>query len=680
MHAPELVAAIEAPTLAPSSTSRRRAPPGPVALAPPHGAQALDRQVTFPARASAARDDARVPEVIDCWFDSGCMPFAQWGFPTPRAPGRASSARFPADFISEAIDQTRGWFYSLLMISTLVFDDETQKRLGHAASSTRTRTRRASCSATSATRKGRRSRSRRATTRRPTSSSRAGLRESMECTVSAAKGLPRRVVVLDAATRAALGAEVTEDDRGVKPVEVPRLPPAQRVSLEDPATPAPGADAFRWFFYASNPPWNATRHSLSNVRALQKETLIKLRNVYSFFTIYAAIDRFDPYGDPVPMAERRELDRWILGELDTTTDEVTRAMDGFDVYSATVSLVRCVDALSNWYVRRSRSRFWSAGWSTDKRAAFQTLYEVLVRLTHVFAPFTPFASERMFQNLVRAPALATGRDAQDSVHLAAFPVVESSRADAELARKMAAVRELVSLGLQVRTQAKQRVRQPLRTAHVILARRDLEGALKAYEAIIREELNVLDVSFVPASDVRTYVEYSLKPNFRALGQRGLGKEAQRLKTSMAGLSSDAAAHIVTELFAGATVAVDGVDLSRDDVEIAFVTKDGFAAAGDRVGVVVLDSRLDDELLELGTVREVQNRIQGARKRLALDYADRIHVRFRAEDAVAGVIARHEEALSREALALSIARVDEGEGEPLVESIDGHELRLWVTKA
>ena len=388
------------------------------------------------------------------------------------------------------------------------------------------------------------------------------------------------------------------------------------------------------------------------VRATQKETLVRLRNVYSFFTLYANIDGFDPKVPAPEVAKRSELDRWITSALHEMVANVTACLDGYDIHGSTVHIIDFVDGLSNWYVRRSRDRFWKAGWDDDKRAAYATLYEVLVVLSKTLAPFVPFMAEAMHQNLSRRPFASA---AAESVHLADWPAADANVVDPKLAQKMASVRELVSLGLQVRTQAKAKVRQPLRTAHVVLADPKLREGLEAAEAMIREELNVLGVSFVEAADEGTFVTYKLKPNFRTLGQRGLGKEAQRLKKTMGDLTSAAASALLVELRARAPEPVthDGVALLLEDVEVTFDTKEGFAAAGGRLGVVALDTRLDDELRELGLVREITNRVQNARKEAKLELQDRIDLRMFAPDAVRAAIEKHAARLAEDVLAVSV---------------------------
>ncbi len=676
-------------------------------------------EVTFPCPTCGA-EMRRVTEVIDAWFDSGSMPFAQWGFPHLPGSREAFDEAFPADFISEAIDQTRGWFYSLLMISTLVFDEATQERLGLSRMRSypypykscvvlghvcdregkkeskskgnytppevileRVRMEFAAVSAATAKIKGEApgvahiaredyegldltGESAKVVLYRE---GRAGEKLALE--LKPTKQLARRIVALDPADLARLGLEPGENALTVPPNDVPRLPPAQRVYVEDPATPAPGADAFRWFFYASSPPWTNTRHSLSNVRAYQKEYAIKLRNVYSFFTIYAGIDRFDPAeGNPGacgttpadlaqsrgyrPAAERSQLDRWMLSELALTTRDVTASLEQNRLYDAAQRLVEVVDALSNWYLRRSRARFWAAvaggpgdaAWH-DKRDAYFTLYEAIVTIGKLTAPFTPFFAEELHQNLVRGPWPTSQ---PESVHLAAYPDPDASAIDEALAIEMRAVRDLVSLGLQVRTQNKLKVRQPLGVAEVVVSNHALAAALAAHAPLIAEELNVHEVRFLEPGQERDFVRYALKPNFRALGPK-LGKKVQLAKAALA--KADAAA-LRAELATNGKVAIDldgeVVELGPEEIEVAVEANEGFAAAGGRSGVVVLHTALTEELRDEGLAREILSRVQGLRKDLSLGFAERIDLAIDGSDRVRRVAEAARAEIAREALA------------------------------
>jgi isoleucyl-tRNA synthetase len=626
----------------------------------------------------------RVPEVIDCWFDSGCMPFAQWGFPHR---GRDEFRRsFPADFISEAIDQTRGWFYSLLMISTLVFDEETQARyglspvrpiphpyktcivLGHVSDKEGKKESKSKGNYTPpdvilnevrmdfavlegdvVPKKGvaiiAREDMEGLDVQEGARVAVKGPAGHLDLVIEPTKKLRRRIVVLHEDDRKAL-AVVLSAKKDVQPVEVPRLPRGERVTVTDEATPAPGADAFRWFFFASNPPWSNTRHSLSNVRALQKETLVKLRNVYAFFTIYANIDGCDPAKQETDPKRRPEIDRWILSELHLIVEAVTKDLDAYDLYTATSRISAFVDALSNWYVRRSRDRFWAPieKGGADKTAAYETLWQCLVTIAQVLAPFTPYMAESIWRNLVHGK--------EESVHLSSWPAHDPALVDRALSRSVAVVRDLVSLGLQVRTQAKLKVRQPLSIAKLVLADATMADRLAPYVGMIGDELNVLAVDVVTAG-ADAYVTYRVKPNFRTLGQKGLGKQAQDLKKHFGAMSAADAQALVATLLADGKATVHGVAVDREDIEVAFEAKEGYAAAGDRVGVVVLDTRLDDTLRDLGYLRELLNRLQTLRKEMGLDFVDRIDVTISGTDRTKRIVDAHASTIVSECLAVSV---------------------------
>lgn len=671
--------------------------------------------VTFPCPQCGA-EMHRVPEVIDCWFDSGCMPFAQWGFPHVPGSREAFDSSFPADFISEAIDQTRGWFYSLLMVSTLVFDPDTQRRMGL------TRMREfphpyKACIVLGHTcdKEGKKeSKSKGNYTPPEVILDKVRMdfavldREQLKAKLDVAAGevliatddlegldlkdgahvcmyrpdqpesartlvlrgtkkLPRRVVLMHPDDRQAMQLQVCESGLGVLPVEVPRLPATERITIEDPNTPAPGADAFRWFFYSASPPWSNTRHSLTNVRAAQKEFQIKLRNVYSFFTIYANIDGFDPAEGIEglsgldaehlsqakgyrPVRERSLLDRWILSEMALTTRQLTQQLNDYSVFEAAQRLVQAVDALSNWYVRRSRERFWASGFSQDKRDAYLTLYSCLVTLTRLAAPFIPFFAEEMYQNLVRKP---WPQSQPESVHLCSWPSVDESAIDEALSQEMQAVRELVSLGLQVRTNHKLKVRQPLSRADIVLARQELASHMQAYEELIRSELNVHAIGWLKPGEEGSEVVYRLKPNFRSLGPK-IGKRVQAAKKALeAANASELRSQLVTT--GRVMLKLDGgsIELGPEDVEVAVEAAAGFAAADDRVGVVVLHTTLTDELVDEGIERECLSRMQAIRKDLNLPYTARIRVAIDGSERVKRVCQAAHERLAKEVLATEL---------------------------
>ncbi|MEO7035398.1 MAG: class I tRNA ligase family protein [Polyangiaceae bacterium] len=654
--------------------------------------------VTFPCPTCGA-EMRRATEVIDCWFDSGCMPFAQWGFPHQPDSAARFDAAFPADFISEAIDQTRGWFYSLLMISSLVFDRETQARLGLS------RMREfpypyENCIVLGhvCDREGKKeSKSKGNYTPPEIILDRVRMdfgvlseafgqqaapgealiaREDLEgmdledganvvlyrpdraehtlpVTLRVLKKLPRRVLVLSEADRGALVTEQILTGLGTMPQEVPRAAFNQRVTAEDPHTPAPGADAFRWFFYASSPPWSNTRHSLRNVRTLQKDFLIKIRNVYSFFTIYANIDAWSP-SDPAhagrPPAERNLLDRWLLSELNLTVKSVRSALDQYMSYDAALALIDFTESLSNWYVRRSRSRFWASGLEQDKRDAFATLHEALSKLSLLIAPFVPFLSEEIYQNLLVSPGVP---GAAESVHLDRFPVCDETVIEQRLVEETRAVRDIVSLGLSVRTANRLKVRQPLERADVVFNDGTLMPRLDAYKALIQEELNVHEVRFMFPGHTDGAVAFRIKPNFRALGPR-LGKNVQAAKKALEGADGSA---LYAELSrtGKVEVTIEGETylLGPEEIQVSAEAAPGFAAETGRVGVVVLHTTLTDALIDEGLLREVASRVQAARKDLGLEFTARVQLWLDGSERLLRVARGGEQHLRQECLATEV---------------------------
>jgi isoleucyl-tRNA synthetase len=676
--------------------------------------------VTFPCPTCGA-EMRRVPEVIDCWFDSGCMPFAQWGFPHEAGSRAKFDAAFPADFISEAIDQTRGWFYSLLMISSLVFDRETQARLGLS------RIRELphpfqSCIVLGhvCDRDGKKESKGKgnytppdiildrvrmdfgvlaeANGQLPPAGEAFIAREDLEgmdleegadvlvyrpdraeqrvsLKLRVLKKLPRRVLVLSAEDRATLAAEPIATGLGTLPQEVPRAPFSARVTVEDPHTPAPGADAFRWFFYASSPPWSNTRHSLRNVRTLQKDFLIKVRNVYSFFTIYANIDGWSP-ADPAhagrPIAERNLLDRWMLSELYLAVQSVRRALDAYMSYEAAMALVELAESLSNWYVRRSRSRFWAAGLDQDKRDAYATLHESLSTMSRLMAPFVPFLSEEMYQNLLVHPGVPGARP---SVHLDRFPEPNEAIVDQRLVQETRAVRDIVSLGLSVRTSNKLKVRQPLERADVVFNDQDLLGRLSEYKSLIQEELNVHEVRFMFPGHEDGAVAFRIKPNFRALGPR-LGKNVQAAKKALEAADGSA---LYAELSRTGKVqiAIEGehYELGPEEIQVSAEAAPGFAAETGRIGVVVLHTTLTEALVDEGLLRELVSRVQAARKELGLDFTARVRLSLDGSERVVRVARAGEQHLRQECLASEVRF--EPNGGAKEHSLGEESLRLHV---
>ncbi len=666
-------------------------------------------EVTLPC-AECGGEMRRVSEVIDCWFDSGCMPFAQWGYPHQPGSEARFAETFPADFISEAIDQTRGWFYSLLMIATLVFDEETQARLGLTPRGFPLPYKACIVLGHVGDREGKKESKSKGNYTPPdiildkVAMDFAVLSEAPGVTpepgvvfiaredlagmdlndgaqvviyhpergeqrrrvrLEAHKKLPRRVAVVSEADRQALGLRPAESGLASRPVEVPGFPADTRLRVEDEATPAPGADAFRWFFYASGPPWSSTRHSLRNVRMLQKDFLVKLRNVYSFFTIYANLDGWRPTGEAGrAQHEPQGLDRWILSELELTTQRVRRAMDSYLAYDAAVALQELVESLSNWYVRRSRGRFWAPGLEADKQAAYSTLYTVLVQLSKLCAPFVPFFAEEMYQNLV-VHAGAPG--ARESVHLEDFPEVNQAQIDQALAEEMAAVRDIVSLGLRVRAASKLKVRQPLGRADVVLNDGALRERVAPYAALIQEELNVHELRLMYPGHEEGAVSFRVEPNFRALGPR-LGKQVQAVKQALGAASGDALfGELTREGSVSITLPSGAVALSAEELQISVSAAEGFAAETGAVGVVVLHTTLTEELIDEGYLREVLSRVQAARKERRLEFSERVRLVVSGSERIQRIVNASQGHIQQECLAESLRWEASLEGaEPLGE--------------
>ena len=544
----------------------------------------------------------RVTEVIDCWYDSGAMPFAQWGYrgesaesgegslnPSPNLSlrGRGTSAaaqrfhsQFPADFISEAIDQTRGWFYSQLAISTMLFGERSE------VGGQRSEKDLAASSLTS------------------------GLRPPH----------PFRNCIV-------LGLMLGEDGQKMSKSKRNYREPNEIFDKY-------GADALRWYFFANQPPWTSIRYSEQSIKDSVPEFLLRLWNVYSFFTIYANIDGFTPAAAAQraagadtrrPLAERSELDRWILSELNRTAAIVVERMDAYDNFAACAAITEFVDALSNWYVRRSRDRFWAADkQSAEKLDAYWTLYECLTTTAQLIAPFTPFLAESLWQNLVAKPL--SGGDAggaPESVHLCDYPTGDASAIDEQLSARMNLVRHISSLGRQARTSASLKVRQPLARVEVILADNTHQKWLEEHAAVIAEELNVKLVEFSDEPD--KYVEHEVLPNFKLLGKK-LGKLMPKIKPALA---SQSGAELLANLRDNGKVdlVIDGqaVELLPEELEVRFQAKPGWTAANDKGVVVVLATEVTPELLAEGLARDLVRVIQDRRKETGCEFTDRIEV-------------------------------------------------------
>ena len=543
----------------------------------------------------------RVPEVIDCWFDSGCMPFAQLGYPHQNK--EEFERTFPADFITEAVDQTRGWFYSLMTISTLLFPEQA--------------------------------------TPHPF----------------------RNCVVLGLLT----------DEQGLKMSK--RLKNyTDPMELMDKV----GGDAVRWALYSATVPGQNTRFFDQAATDAVREFLLKIWNVYSFFVTYANLDDFDPHaeGQSAPaVSERAELDRYILAELDETVRKVRVELDAYKSHLAVRHLQSFVDALSNWYVRRSRDRFWAPqgdeARAADKASAFHTLHEVLSDLCVLIAPFVPFMADEIHQNLVGVGGAA-------SVHLAPYPEPRDDRADAELRAAVALVRAVVTLGSRVRNEAKLKVRQPLREAIVVVASDEERARIDRFAADVREELNVRELAFT--QEPAKYVEFDLLPNFRVLGPK-LGKRVPACKKALANADGSA---LYAEMDSKGEISLDleggTITLTAEEVEVRLRAKEGFAAASAAGQVVLLDTQIDDDLRREAMSREAINRIQRVRKDRDLAYDARIRVTYEtAAEELAAALAEHGERIAGETLAdeLSAGAAPEGAGDVIATEIEGLAIRFLV---
>ena len=569
----------------------------------------------------------RVTEVIDCWYDSGAMPFAQWGFPNQPGSDRQFESQFPADFISEAIDQTRGWFYSQLAISTMLWGGVGAGGWGLGKESQA-----APANANS-------------------------LAPSPQSPVPYPHPFKNCIV---------LGLMLGEDGQKMSKSKRNYLPPDEIFDRY-------GADALRWYFFANQPPWTSIRYSEQAIKDSIPEFLLRLWNVYSFFVIYANIDGFDPASEGCrmqgaggtdlgssalasaksyrPVKDRSELDGWILSELHRTCAAVVERMDAYDNFGAAQHITEFVDALSNWYVRRSRDRFWAS----DKRApekldAYWTLYECLLTTARLVAPFVPFVAETIWQNLAGGVFSDT---AAESVHLTDYPTGDAAAVDEALSARMNLVREITSLGRNARNVANLKVRQPLAKVEVVLADTTHQPWLEEHAALIAEELNVKAVEFTTHGE--QYISYSVVPNFKRLGPRA-GKNMPAVKKLLGEID---AGKLLAELKSAGKSQLnlpDGtkLELDNEDIEVRLTAKEGWAAAQGKGSVVVLATELTSELIAEGLARDVVRLIQDRRKESECRFTDRISVALAtSSDGLRQAIERFRDHIMAETLALQL---------------------------
>ncbi|MCB1739485.1 MAG: isoleucine--tRNA ligase, partial [Gammaproteobacteria bacterium] len=505
----------------------------------------------------------RVPEVIDCWFDSGAMSYAQWHYPFENQ--ELFAQRFPADYICEAIDQTRGWFYSLHAIASLVSDSVAYKN----------------------------------------------------CVCLA------HIVDKD-------GKKMSKSQGNiVNPYDV---------------FDTVGADALRWYFTARIAPDVQKRISVDIVRDVAASFLNTLWNTYSFFVLYARLDGVDLNRD-VAVERRPEVDRWILASLQRTVRTTTDCMDRFDAMGAGSAIERFVDQLSNWYVRLNRPRFWKAAEGEDKQSAYLTLYECLSVVHRLIAPFMPFASEKIYQNLVRA----LDSEAPHSVHMQSWPEVDPARCDDALIAEFDVIQQVVWLGRSARNETALKVRQPLRRLLVRVPDEAAQAAVRKHERLIMDELNVKSLELI-ARDAGL-VSYRLKPNLPRIGKR-YGKLIPQIRKALAEADGAAVAAAVTagERF---DVVLEDQTLSfePEDVLIETESAEGFACAEEGGYLVGLDTSLDESLVLEGLARELTRSIQETRKQVGLDVSDRIRLAVSGSAAIESALDRHRDYIMAETLAV-----------------------------
>ena len=435
-----------------------------------------------------------------------------------------------------------------------------------------------------------------------------------------------------------------------------------------------GADATRWYMYTASPPGNARRFSEDLVAETTRRFLSTLWNTYSFFVTYANLAGFDPSAPASANEAPTELDRWVRSELHRTVQRVTEGLEAYELSDAARPIEQFVEELSNWYVRRSRRRFWSSGDDADSRVALRTLYECLATVSRVLAPFAPFVAESLYRNLVADRVEA----AEESVHLATWPETDEAAIDATLSEEMAAVQRMVSLGRAARSSAQLRVRQPLATA-VLVARTEVErGALERLAPLVADELNVKTVEVL--EDAGDRVAYTLRPNLPVLGPK-FGREVGKIRGA---LERADAPPIVRAMRAGEPVQLDGFELGGGDVLVGVEAADGWAAAEDGGYVALLDTTITPELRSEGLARELVRRLQDLRREADLEVSDRIEVRYalaEGADELEGAFAEHGEYVADETLALSIEAGTADVSWPSTSAtIDGLEVTLALTRA
>ena len=529
----------------------------------------------------------RTPEVLDAWFDSGSMPFAQHHYPFENQ--EKFEAQYPADFISEAVDQTRGWFYSLLAISTLIFNRAPYKN----------------------------------------------------------------VIVM--------GHVQDEDGQKMSKSKGNAVDPMDALNKF-------GADAIRWYFYVNSAPWLPNRFHDKAVEEGQRKFLGTLWNTYAFYVLYADIDSFDPTKYSLEYDKLSVMDKWLLSKLNTLVKTVDDYLSNYKITETARALQSFTDDMSNWYVRRCRERFWAKGMEQDKINAYMTLYTALITLSKISAPMIPFMTEEIYQNLVRS----VDKNAPESIHLTDFPKVNEEFIDKDLEVSMDEVLDIVVLGRAARNSANIKNRQPIGNMYV-----KAENVLSPfYVEIIEDELNVKAVEF--KDDVEEFVSYSFKPQLKTVGPK-YGKLLGKIKEALSNLDGHKA---MQELNTDGALNFDfdgeKVVLGREDLLIETAKNDNFVTEADNKVTVVLDIRLDDELLEEGFVRELISKIQTMRKEAGFEVVDHIVLSQSGNDRIAEIIKKNEAVIKNDTLADEIV-YNNVEGYTKDWNLNGEHTSLGVSK-
>ena len=527
----------------------------------------------------------RTPEVIDCWFDSGSMPFAQWHYPFENKE-RFEKELFPADFISEGIDQTRGWFYSMLAISTMFTGKSSYKNV--------------------------------------------------------------------------LVNDMILDKKGSK-MSKSKGNSVNPIKLMDEY----GADAIRWYLLAVSPPWIPTKFDEKGVVEIVNKFFGTLKNVYSFYVTYANIDKFDAAKYELTDEKEAEIDKWIISRLNTLVADVTKNTDKYELTRAVRQIQNfVVDELSNWYVRRSRRRYWELKLTEDKKQAYLTLYQTMISVTKLMAPFAPFLSEEIFTNL-------TGRE---SVHLEDYPVSNSKVIYPELEKEMKTVIDLVSLGRAARNTCQIKVRQ---TLIALFIPEKYKSLVQRMENLIKEEINVKEIKYILEKD--NFVKYEFKPNFKVMGP----KYAKHMKGIAAALAQMDADSIIEKLHKGMDyyLEMEGstFKLIEEDLIISIKDREGFVFETNKELFVALDTHLTSELIEEGLARELVNKIQFTRKEKNLEIMDRIKIFFLAENEIENVFLKYADYIKNETLTDSFHAVNEVQKDMIEWDINGRKVHLTVEK-